>query len=681
MRKWGQLPIDLFGCEDQNSAMIWARPSLQHPLSRLAQIVIALAALLACATATLAQTTNTPMLLDDSLTLYVDAKPHLQYYRDPSLAEDAQAVIAKSGAFSPIESRYTAFGLTADRIWLKWDAQNTADKPRTFRIDAMRQYFTQLKLFEISGESQPRLLLNHKQEDSFYDRVIPSRFLLTDVTFQPGETKTFLIGYRSSTTTFLPLAIGTADGVNARHQSDVTVDLFLNGMLAAMIIYSLLMSPVIGWRLAASFAAYIGAGAFYVMVADGYPMQALWPNAAWVNEPMNLASMLVMTACGLNFCRQLFHFKEFAPQFDTVLVGLMALAAICAPLTFALIEQAWFARPAYFLPPLANICVCVAGIIAYQGKRIGALPFLFGASLVLSSLAYALAGHLVPGRFDLDATLDYGHFALLGECLAFAVAILIRFLSIRQQRDEALAAKLEATEQKLQMNQQLIVSQRNFAEAKSHAERGQQRLSEMSHDIRQPLLVLKNAVARLGQYEGRGDDRLEGVISYLEDVAREQANDQPQEESGEDPHAHQGPERFPARVLFESIAQLYSDAARSRGITLTVRRSDLEVCSNPVALMRALSNLVGNAITHSAGNRVLIGARKRGDQVRIEVWDNGQGLNAEQVSNLRQRGHKSETSDGSGLGLHIVERICAEHGHRFEFQSRKGSGSAAFIWV
>lgn len=660
--------------------MIWARPTLQQVMAWLARTIIAMIALLVCATAAISQPSSAPLLLDDRQSLYVDAKPHLQYYRDPSLRLDATSVIAKSGEFSPVESRYIAFGLTDDRIWLKWDAQNASDSPHTFRIDVMRQYFTELKLFEIEA-GQPRLLLDHQQEDSFNDRVIPSRFLLTDVSFQPGETKTFLIGYRGSNTTFLPLAMGTADSVNARHQSDVSVDLFLNGMLAAMIIYSVLMVPVIGWRLAAAFSAYIGAGAFYVLVADGYPMQALWPNAAWINEPMNLASMLVMTACGLNFCRQLFHFEEFAPGFDKLLLALITLAAICAPLSFAFFTQDWFARPAYFQPPLANICVCIAGIIAYRGKRMGALPFLFGALLVLSSLVYAVAGHLVPGRFDLDATLDYGHFALLGECLAFALAILIRFLSIRQQRDEALAAKLEATEQRLQMNEQLIASQRNFEEAKSHAERGQQRLSEMSHDIRQPLLVLKDAVTRLSRYEGRGDDRLEGVISYLEDVARDQAHDDTHDESCDDIYSHQPPERFPVRVLFEGIGQLYGDAARDRSITLTIRQSGLEVCGNPVALMRALSNLVANAITHSAGNRVLISARKRSGQVRIEVWDNGQGLDKEQIINFRQRGQKSETSKGSGLGLHIVESICAEHGHRFDFRSRKGLGSAAFLWL
>lgn len=661
--------------------MIWARSPLQDVLPRLAQCIIFLIALIACATAAFSQPPNAPLVLNEDRSLYVDTKPHLQFYRDPSLAEAVQVVVEKSDDFLPIESRYIAFGLTADRIWLKWDARNSTDMPRTFRIDAMRQYFTELKLFEISGQGQPRLLLDHKQEDSFNDRVIPSRFLLTDVSFQPGETKTFLIGYRSSTTTFLPLAMGTGDGINARHQSDVSVDLFLNGMLAAMIIYSLLMVPVIGWRLAAGFSAYIGAGVFYVLVADGYPMQALWPNAAWINEPMNLASMLVMTACGLNFCRKLFHFEEFAPDFDKLLLGLIALAAMCIPLSFAFITQDWFVRPAYFLPPLANICVCIAGIIAYRSKRIGALPFLFGALLVLSSLIYAVAGHLAPGRFDLDATLDYGHVALLGECFAFALAILIRFLSIRQQRDEALAAKLEETEQRLQMNEQLIASQRNFEEAKLHAERGQQRLSEMSHDIRQPLLVLKNAVARLGQYEGRGDDRLEGVISYLEDVAQEKDYDAPRVETRLESKAHQGPERFPVRILFESIAQLYGDAARDRGIALTIRPSDLEARGNPVALMRALSNLVGNAITHSAGSKVLVGARRREDTVRIEVWDSGQGLNKEQIINLRRRENKGETSKGSGLGLHIVESICAEHGHRFDFRSRKGLGSAAFLWL
>ncbi|WP_160602701.1 sensor histidine kinase [Pontixanthobacter aquaemixtae] len=618
-----------------------------------------------------------PVILGDDPLLYATVRDSLQYYRDPELTKSVHDIASAPADFQSLSSRHVDFGLTNDRIWLKWEATNTRSKPNIFRIDMKRQYFTELRLFELVEGGEPLLLLDHEQEDPFAQRDIPSRFLLADIPFEPGETKTFLIGFRSSTTTFLPLAVGTVDGVTANHQAELSVDLFLNGMLVAMIVYSLLLMPVIGWRLATSFAAYIGAGAFYVIVADGYPMQTVWPDAAWLNEPMNLASMLSMTALGLNLCRQLFRFDAISPNFDRALIALLGIAALCVPLAFAFIAYEAFFVPAYFLPPLANIFVCLAGVFALRHGRIGALPFLLGAMLVFASLVYATAAHLIPGALDLDATLDFGHIALLGECLAFALAILLRFLSLRRQRDDALAAELEASQEQLKLNERLAASQRDFEEAKSHAEQGQRQLSEMSHDIRQPLMVIKDALARLARFEGAEDKSLGSVVGYLEGIARAQGHDADSVRLPDD----EGFELFPVGVLLDNIVELYTDQAHDKGVSIAVHGSGLQIRSHPISLMRVLSNLVDNALSHGEGDKILLAARKRNDGTRIEVWNNGRGLSANKLRRLKARGAKGTNSQGSGLGLHIVERICQELGHSFEFRSQEDTGSVAFIWL
>lgn len=679
--EWGSTPIDWWAGEAHHTNMILAGISrnLATGTAWLAQrlLVVCLLLVFGVGAAAVANPPKTaPLALSGEQSFYASVRDNLEYFRDPSRQLRAIDVAGQPEAFEPLATPYIGFGLTDDRIWLKWDATNVASDAQTLRIDMKRQYFTELELFEVGRDRQPLLLMSHSQEDSFNKRAIPSRFLLADVAFEPGETKTFLIGYRSSTTTFLPLAMGSIDGVLANHGEEFSTDLFLNGMLVAMTIYSLLMLPVIGRSLAASFSGYIAAAVFYVLVADGYPMRELWPDAAWINEPMNLASMLLMTALGLNFCRQLFHFHAFSPHFDRVLKTLLAATAACLPISFLLIGKSWFTVPAYLLPVIANICVCIAGVIAYRAGRIGALPFTAGALLVFTSLIYATIAHLVPGRFDLDATLDYGHFALLGECIAFALAILLRFLSIRRQRDEALAAKLEATEERLRLNERLVTSQRDFEEAKFHAEQGQRRLSEMAHDIRQPLLVLKEAVSRLERYEGRNDVRLKPIFGYLEQVASAQNQGTGRSGGQRDGGAR---ERFPVQVVLDNIAKLYCDRALDKGITLKIRASNFEVSSNPISLMRIVGNLMDNALNHSGGSKVLLAVRKARGKVRIEIHDNGSGLSEEQVSLARERGIRSQASEGSGIGLSIVERICNELGHTFEFRSRPGHGSVAIV--
>ena len=98
--------------------------------------------------------------------------------------------------------------------------------------------------------------------------------------------------------------------------------------------------------------------------------------------------------------------------------------------------------------------------------------------------------------------------------------------------------------------------------------------------------------------------------------------------------------------------------------------------TNPLALTRALSNAVANVLAHAGATKVLIGSRRAGDRVSIEVLDNGRGMETaelERATELRERGKDSQ---GSGLGLAIVAALAQEHNWDLQLDSNPGRGTA-----
>ena len=113
--------------------------------------------------------------------------------------------------------------------------------------------------------------------------------------------------------------------------------------------------------------------------------------------------------------------------------------------------------------------------------------------------------------------------------------------------------------------------------------------------------------------------------------------------------------------------------------------SRLYVRSDPVLLARILLNLAANALRYTRRGSVLIGCRRRGGYVRIEVWDTGVGIPPEQRQAIFQEFYQAADpqvgGQGLGLGLAIAARLAALLGTRIEVASRLGKGSVFAVEV
>ena len=108
--------------------------------------------------------------------------------------------------------------------------------------------------------------------------------------------------------------------------------------------------------------------------------------------------------------------------------------------------------------------------------------------------------------------------------------------------------------------------------------------------------------------------------------------------------------------------------------------------SDAILLERILLNLVSNAIRYTSRGGIVVGCRRRGDSVRIEVWDSGIGVAEDQQLSIfgefYQVGNPaSGERAGLGLGLSIVDGLCRLLGHPIDLASRPGKGSRFSVSV
>jgi signal transduction histidine kinase len=140
-------------------------------------------------------------------------------------------------------------------------------------------------------------------------------------------------------------------------------------------------------------------------------------------------------------------------------------------------------------------------------------------------------------------------------------------------------------------------------------------------------------------------------------------------------------EARPGQVAVSSLFQRLSHhCAPMASGRLTVVDSGAMVLSDSEMLLRIVTNLVENALKHSKSSRVLVGCRRTGRSLRLQVWDSGPGIAEERLRDLLHefkqiRAGTRETMGGLGLGLAVVERLARRLGHSVAVRSAVGRGS------
>lgn len=146
---------------------------------------------------------------------------------------------------------------------------------------------------------------------------------------------------------------------------------------------------------------------------------------------------------------------------------------------------------------------------------------------------------------------------------------------------------------------------------------------------------------------------------------------------------------FALDSLFDEISRNFRAVAEQQNLRLVVRKTDAWVRCDYVMLSRILNNLVSNSLRHTSEGGVLIGARRRGKGIRIDVWDTGIGIAAHHQTRVFEEFYQVDPNGrsggrdtrGMGLGLATVQRLAALLNTRVDLSSRPNKGTCVRVVV
>lgn len=210
-------------------------------------------------------------------------------------------------------------------------------------------------------------------------------------------------------------------------------------------------------------------------------------------------------------------------------------------------------------------------------------------------------------------------------------------------------------------------------------------LAAASHDILQPLNAARLYVTSLIERGGGDDRRLVGNIDASLEAVEEIFGallDMSRLDTGV-----MRPEFASFRIdeLMRQIELEFAPLAAAKGIALKYVPCSLVVRSDRRLLRRLVQNLVSNAIKYTPSGRVLIGCRRCGSQLRIDVYDTGVGIPESKRRDVFVEFHRLEQgariARGVGLGLSIVERVARVLDYEVELYTVDSGGTHFAIAV
>ncbi len=146
------------------------------------------------------------------------------------------------------------------------------------------------------------------------------------------------------------------------------------------------------------------------------------------------------------------------------------------------------------------------------------------------------------------------------------------------------------------------------------------------------------------------------------------------------------PQTFPVDELLAKMLEEFGPEAEAKGLRFNVHPLDAQVTSDPVLMERLLRPIMANALRYTLTGGILLAARRRGANLRIEVWDTGVGIDpanhAVIFEDFHQLGNPGrDRKQGLGLGLAIVRRLAQVLGHPVTVRSKPGKGSVFAVEV
>jgi signal transduction histidine kinase len=338
-----------------------------------------------------------------------------------------------------------------------------------------------------------------------------------------------------------------------------------------------------------------------------------------------------------------------------------AMSALWSGVTFLYLDQV----------PLANQFLCLLILVGTGVLAVGLMParmdcfhaYIYG---MLVTVTLAIVWRL---------TQTQGSYVFLWGLLGLAYICAWLVLAMGERSHQLLRRSLELRNTNNRLIESLMAQTRAANEAVQVKNR---LLAQAAHDLRQPVHALAFYADWL-----RGEpqlshevipkilqctDSVHALFDSLFDFARLDAG-------ALSPRM----QTVDVRDLVNQVVLPLEHTAAAKGLHIRTRVHAVQVRSDAILLRRVVSNLVSNAVRYTERGGILIGTRRRGEHLWLEVWDTGIGIAPADQTKVFDEFYKVRrhggTEEGFGLGLAIVRRLSSLMTVGLHLQSRPGRGT------
>lgn len=576
------------------------------------------------------------------------------------------------------------FGVPGQRTVLALKVRNAGPEAGTWILTTGRGSLTRFRLYTLSG-AQFSLLLDGADPAAAQANLRAYQAFSTELTLDPGETRTIVVDFLSDNSTYLPLRLETYSTFFQDRRANIALVSGVVLAIGVLVFINSLFFSITGYR---EFGWLALAQVFFAVSTvhtEGYLTIFFLADSPLLSVAIEDGVKCGFTAAMAQFARTFLQTRERFPRLDRTLLMLTATALVVVLLQFglalyspglrvALHGFAWAVTGsvALFLP--------VVGILAVRHIGRQMWPLLVGwGSLAVFIIYGAVASMGVFSWLPINwhAIGPVGLF----EVLMVTLALGLNLRKIEADRRAADARYAQSIAERLAISERAarLYEEREFALT---AVANQNALLHASgHDSRQVILALNSAVSVLKRSEPGTVHRdlaemLQSSADYLSEIAATTM-------SGASTLGAQtrfvALSAFTGDALIEPLLMMFKGPFGAKGLTLEAHTDrTVTIISDRPLLMRALANLLSNSLQHTAQGGVDVTLRSKDGDAMIDITDTGSGMPREVVNQLMHGGlphsHKSG-SMGSGSGFRSARQIIEGLGGTLVIVSSDANGT------
>ena len=228
----------------------------------------------------------------------------------------------------------------------------------------------------------------------------------------------------------------------------------------------------------------------------------------------------------------------------------------------------------------------------------------------------------------------------------------------------------------------------NEEEKAQNEKKSKELVSNISHDLKTPITSIKGYVE--GIMDGVADTP-EKMDKYIKTIYNK-ANDMDKLINELTTYSGIDSNKIPYHFHILNVSDYFSDCVEEVGLDLESKNMHLNftnlvpadtcVVADPEQLKKVINNIISNSVKYMGHDNGVIDIRIRDEieSVKIEIEDNGKGIESKDIGNIFERFYRTDSSrnslqGGSGIGLSIVKKIIEDHGGYVWATSRQGEGT------